>query len=200
MVSQEMLDLSSWACRRGPDRKGFDYLGQCAEQPVKSPRPQTSFLNGREKKERERQREKEKTNFQATFWTRYTRCTFSSRYPWKRYNYKPYFEDGKKKMWFRKVICSSHPGGSTEIQVVIDPGFKLRIVSSFYVVAADLVKITRVPEIKWTSGRECWTLIRIMLYNSEKLRFPSDISRKKNFFLLLKGILPQFSLRHRAFA
>lgn len=200
MVSQEMLDLSSWACRRGPDRKGFDYLGQCAEQPVKSPRPQTSFLNGREKKERERQREKEKTNFQATFWTRYTCCTFSSRYPWKRYNYKPYFEDGKKKMWFRKVICSSHPGGSTEIQVVIDPGFKLRIVSSFYVVAADLVKITRVPEIKWTSGRECWTLIRIMLYNSEKLRFPSDISRKKNFFLLLKGIFPQFSLRHRAFA
>lgn len=88
----------------------------------------------------------------------------------------------KKKMWFRKVICSSHPGGSTEIQVVIDPGFKLRIVSSFYVVAADLVKITRVPEIKWTSGRECWTLIRIMLYNSEKLRFPSDISRKKIFF------------------
>lgn len=46
MLSQEMLDLSSWACRGVPDRKVFDYLGQCAKQPVKAPRPQTSFLNG----------------------------------------------------------------------------------------------------------------------------------------------------------
>lgn len=200
MVSQEMLDLSSWACRRGPDRKGFDYLGQCAEQPVKSPRPQTSFLNGREKK-RKRETEREgKDKLSGDVLNALYVFHFFISLSLKEVQLQALFWRWKKKMWFRKVICSSHPGGSTEIQVVIDPGFKLRIVSSFYVVAADLVKITRVPEIKWTSGRECWTLIRIMLYNSEKLRFPSDISRKKNFFLLLKGIFPQFSLRHRAFA
>lgn len=154
---------------------------------------------GKKKKERDRERRK-----RQTFRRRSERVIRISLFhlviPERGTITSPILKMEKKKMWFRKVICSSHPGGSTEIQVVIDPGFKLRIVSSFYVVAADLVKITRVPEIKWTSGRECWTLIRIMLYNSEKLRFPSDISRKKNFFLLSKGIFPQFSLRHRAFA